>query len=259
MNTPIFIIDNNIIVNDSDSDTSSISTAEEILTYNNFKSNTNIKSQLMEIFIKPIQSYMYLDKDKSQEIIDGFELSLLRLVHIWVSIDGIINFEYLTKHMDLSTTESKELEDFFFENPGVMIDSDFYITDAGIKIRKAWYNFLSNRNFFNYINKFHQLVPDNENFYQFIKYFFPLIKFNENSNNDEIKKLNIIYNSFSTNLYKFHVNYLQNTQIEDSIIYKNFKHNIFVNNTELFIFIGNIKQFVNSNQIIWSKTELKYC
>jgi hypothetical protein len=260
MDTSVFITDNNIIIDDSDSDTSSTSTVEELNTFKNEKSgDSNIKSELMDRFVKPIQSHMYLDKDKSLEIEDGFEVSLLRLLHIWFSSDGVINFNNLTKHMDLEKTESIELEDFFLDNPGVMTDSDFYSTEAGIKIRKSWYEFLSNRAFFSYVNKSHQLAPDNANFFNFIKNFFPLVNFYENLNYNEQEKLNIIYKAFSFSLNKFHVVYSTYTRADNELGHKGFVHNIFINDIELFVLEStSIRKLNNLDQIYWTKTELKY-
>ena len=234
MDTSVFItdniIDNNIIIDDTDSDTSSASTVEELKNSNNEKSSaSNIKSDLMDRFVKPIQSHMYVDKDKSLEIEDGFEVSLLRLLHIWFSSDGIINFDHLTKHMCQEKKESIELEEFFLDNPGVMTDSDFYSSEAGIKIRKSWYEFLSNREFLSYVNNSHQISSDNANFFQFIKYFFPLINFNGNPDFNEQEKLNIIYNEFSFSPNKFRVVYSTYTQTDNEFAHKSFVHNIFIN------------------------------
>jgi hypothetical protein len=257
MDTSIFMTDT-IIINDTDSDTSSTSTVEELKIPNNENSNSNIKLKLIDRFVKPIKSHMYVDKEKSLEIEDGFELSLLRLLHILFSSNGIINFELLTKHMD-SGKESQELEEFFRDNPGVMIDSDFYLSEAGIKIRKAWYEFLSNREFFNYLNKFHQLTPDNVNFFMFIKKFFPLIDFDKNNMHNEHEKLNIIYNSFSSDSNNFHVVYTTYKRGDSPFVHKGFIHNIYINDIELFVLEStNIKKTDNLEQIYWTKTELRY-
>lgn len=260
MDTSVFITDNNIIIDDTDSDTSSASTVEELKISKNEKTDvSSIKLELMDRFVKPIQSHMYIDKDKSLEIEDGFELSLLRLLHIWFSSDGIINFEHLTKYMDREQSESIELEEFFLDNPGVMIDSDFYSSEAGIKIRKSWYEFLSNRVFLSYVNISHQLVPDNTNFFMFIKHFFPLVNFHVNLNNNDHEKLNIIYNAFSFGPNKFHVVYATYTKADNEIRHKSFIHNIFINDIELFVLEStSIRKLNNLDNIYWTKTELRY-
>ena len=235
MDTSVFITNNSIIIDDTDSDTSSTSTADEFKEFTNEKKNeTKRKSNILDKLIKPIQSHMYVDNETLQEIEDGFELSLLRLLHLWFSSDGVINFPNLTKYMDTNKAECKELEEFFIDNPGVMIDSDFYSSDAGIKIRKAWYKFLSDRDFFQYIHGTHQLVPDNSIFFTFIKQFFPLVNTNLNDNDQE--KLNRIYSDFSFGDYKFKVIYSTYSQKDNQIIHKGFIHNIFVNDIELFVF-----------------------
>ena len=169
----------------------------------------------------------------------------------------LINFTYLTKHLDLEKTESIELEDFFLDNPGVMIDSDFYLSKAGIKIRKTWYEFLSNREFFKYLHNTHQLTPDNKNFFSFIKHFFPFVNFNGNYNEQE--KLNIIYDTFSYGSNKFSVFYSTQSHMDGENINNKFTHNIFINNIELFILESeNIRNKSNLEHIYWTKTELRY-
>jgi hypothetical protein len=261
MDTSVFITDNQVIIEDTDSDTSSTSTVEELnILSNGKKVEINIKSELVEKFVKPINSHGFYDKAKSQEIEDGFELSLLRLVHLWFSSDGVINFTNLTKHMDSNKMESKELEEFFIDNPGVMSDSDFYSTDAGIAIRKAWYEFLSGRDFMKYVHETHQLIPSNENFLIFVKQFFPLINFYVNPNSNEQEKLNVIYDAFSFGENKFHVIYSTYSQTDSQIVHKGFVHNIFVNNSELFVLeSAQIRKLIDLDKIYWSKTELRYC
>jgi hypothetical protein len=257
MDTSIFILDNNIIINDSDSDTSTTSTVEELKNHNNKNIESNVKTNIKTEFVKPIQSHSYFDKEQNKDIDDGFELSLLRLLHIWFSKDGVINFSYLTKHMDQEKVESIELEEFFLNNPGVMFDSEFYLSEAGIKNRKSWYEFLSNRKFFKYVHNTNQLSPHNSNFLSFIKEFFPFVNFNEIYNEQE--KLTIIYNTFSYGLYKFSVLYLTDSHIDNENINDKFIHNIFINDIEVFLFESiNIKQISNSNHTYWTKTELRY-
>jgi len=264
MDTSVFITDNNIVIDDTDSDTSSTSTADELKVFSNeIKHSQNIKLQLIEQFVNPIQSNGFYNKTNSQEIEDGFELALLRLVHIWFSSDGVINFTNLTKYMDLNKTVCKEIEEFFIDNPGVMSDSDFYSTDAGIAIRTVWYEFLSAREFFKYVHETHQLVPTNENFFAFVNQFFPLVHFSTNtsasSELNEQDKLNEIYNAFSFGQNKFHVQYSTYTKTENQMIHKGFIHNIFVNNIELFALeSAQIRKFVDLDKIYWTKTELRY-
>jgi len=256
MDTSVFITDNNMVIYDTDSDTSSTSTIDELW---NEKVETNIKSELSDKFVKPIQSHMFFDKESNSEIEDGYELSLLRLVHIWFSSDGVMNFKNLTKYMDGKKAESSQLEDFFVDNPGVMTDSDFYSTDAGIAIRKAWYEFLSNREFFKYVHETHQIAPTNESFLTFVKQFFPLVNIYGNSCDNEQEKLNIIYNSFGFDDYKLHVVYSTYSQTDNQIIHKGFVHNIFVNDVELFVFeSAQIRKLIDLDKIYWTKTELRY-
>ena len=162
--------------------------------------------------------------------------------------------------MDSNKAESRELEEFFIDNPGVMIDSDFYSTDAGIAIRIAWYEFLSGRDFFKYVHETHQLVPTNENFFAFVKQFFPLVNFNANANTNDQDKLIKIYNAFSSEEYKFNVIYSTYSQTDSQIVHKGFVHNIFVNGIELFVLeSAQIRKLTDLDKIYWTKTELRYC
>ena len=258
MDTSVFITDNNMIMDDSDSETSSVSTVEELKNIPVQNKNKSDTVELRNKFPKPINSHEFYDKEQNCNIEDGFELVLLRLVHIWFGTDGVINFPHLTKWMDPNKTESREMEDFFIDNPGIMDDSDFYSTEAGIAVRKAWYKFLSERNFFTYVNKTHQIVPDNNNFLMFVKHFFPLVDFIGNYNEQE--KLDKIYSTLSFGDNKFQVVYSTYSKIVQEMIHKSFVHNISVNKTELFVLEStNIRKTNNLEQIYWTKTELTYC
>ena len=208
MYNDIFIT-NDIIVDDTDSDTSSVSSINNMF-------DTSTKIDLINNLIKPINSYFFFDSEIAQEINDGFELSILRLLHIFFSIDGVINFPLLKQKMDVTNINSVELENFFLDIPGVMYDSDFYLSNCGIKIRKLWYKFLSNRDFFTYINNNHQLEPTSNNFILFFQTFFPLINTN---------KIEYIYDAFSNINYKFTSNN-----------YNGLNHDIYINNIKIFIF-----------------------
>ncbi len=259
MDTSIFITDTNMIMDDTDSETSSTSTVEELKNNKNEnnKPDSNIKNKLASKFPKPIKSHGFHNKEQNQEVDDGFELSLLRLLHILFSSDGVINFAYLTKHMDMNKKESRDLEEFFIDNPGVMDDSDFYSTEAGIAIRKTWYNFLSGREFFTYVKNSHQIAPDISNFLAFVKQFFPLVDFIGNYNDQE--KLDIIYSTFSVADYNFKAVYSTYSRVDNELVHKGFVQNIMVNGTELFVFEStNIKKINNLNKIYWTKTELRY-
>ena len=256
MNTSLFITNTDIIEDDSDSDTSSTSTIEELNEQFHVNNNDSIKNKLKNKLVKPIKSCMYFDKDKNENVEDGYELVILRFLHIFFSTDGVIKFNHLSNLMDMDKKECRELEDFFVDNPGVMTDSDFYSSDAGIKIRKEWYDFLSNREFFTYVHVSHQLFPDNKNFLLFIKHFFPLINFIDESNDQE--KLDVIYShfNFENNLQVVYSTYFK---IENDFIHKSFIHNISVNKIDLFIIEStSVIQVNNINKLFFTKTELRY-
>ena len=257
MDTSIFITDTNIIQSDSDSSTSSASTADELIQTVQLNANSNYKNILIDQFVKPIKSHGFFDREQNKVIEDGFELALLRLSHIFFSSNGVMNFTRLTKWMDMNKLESQELEEFFLDNPGVMDDSDFYSSEAGISIRKAWYNFLSNRNFFTYIHSTHQIVPDISNWFAWINNFFPAINFSNGQNEQD--KLNIIYSALSWTDTNFQVIYSSFKKTNNEIEQYGFIQNIIVNGIELFLFEStNIKKQTNINQIYWTKTELSY-
>ncbi len=264
MDTSIFITDTNMILSDSDSSTSSASTADELNCQSSqqgqqdqVSSNQNYKNILVEQFVKPIKSHGFFDKEQNKVIEDGFELVLLRLSHLFFSSDGVINFPRLTKWMDQTNLESQELEEFFLNNPGVMDDSDFYSTDAGIAIRKAWYGFLSGREFFTYIHSTHQIAPTITNWFMWIKSFFPKITWDDNLSDHE--KINLIYSMFSWQNVKFQAVYSTYCKLNGDIIHKSFVHNIIINSIELFILESStIRKSHSPEEIYWTKTELTY-
>ena len=65
MDTSVFITDNNMVIEDTDSDTSSTSTAEELTVFAKDKVDSNIKSDLASKFVKPIGSHGFYNKAKS--------------------------------------------------------------------------------------------------------------------------------------------------------------------------------------------------
>lgn len=259
MDTSIFITDTNMILSDSDSSTSSASTADELnyKPYQLDQVNSNYKNMLVEQFVKPIKSHGFFDKEQNKVIEDGFELVLLRLSHLFFCSDGVINFPRLTKWMESTNLESQELEEFFLDNPGVMDDSDFYSTDAGIAIRKAWYGFLSGRAFFTYIHSTHQIEPTISNWFVWIKSFFPKITWDDKLSDHE--KINLIYSMFSWQNVEFQAVYSTYCKLNGDIIHKSFVHNIIVNSIELFILESStVRKSHSPEEIYWTKTELSY-
>jgi hypothetical protein len=237
MDMSIFITDNNMILDDSDSETSSTSTVDELKCYKYCNEcddlHINTRDQLANKFVKPIKSHGFYYKEQNIEIQDDFELTLLRLVHIFFGSDGVIDFTRLTKYMDSNDSKSRQLEDFFLEYPGIMDDSDFYSSEAGIKIRITWYYFLSGKDFFTYLHQTHQIIPSNDSFLSFITIFFPLINFNNLYTVQD--KLSIIYSAFSFLNVDFDVVYVSNSQIDNKLILDKFTHHIIINGVKLFL------------------------
>ena len=250
-----------IIADDTDSATSSASTIEELneqfhlneqfqlIDINNLEQT--VRNKLKNKLIQPIKSYTYFDRDKGVDVEDSYELVLLRLLHLFFSIDGFINFNYLTINMNMDIKECQEIEEFFINYPGVMIDSDFYSSDAGIIIRKQWYEFLSNRDFFTYVHVNHMLFPSNNNFLIFIKHFFPLINFFNNPNDQA--KLDVIYSHFNCE-NNFKVCYSTYSKIESKFI-----HNISVNDINLFIIESiSVTELNDQTKLDFTQTKLRY-
>jgi hypothetical protein len=131
MEKSIFIYTDDII--DTDSTTS---TASEDYLENYYPKSDELKNSL----IKPILPKPFIDPVSGQEIDDSYELSLLRIFHLIFGSDGIINFNNLTKYMDLNKKECQDLYDFFIDYPGIFDDYQFYYSDAGIIIRKNGLN-----------------------------------------------------------------------------------------------------------------------
>lgn len=263
MNLDFFISNNDKtcgIIDDSDSDTSTTSDADDFKSNQSNKSNINsIKNNelelLLESLVKPIGSYSFYNKWINKEINDGFELSLFRFLHIMFSTNGRICFNKLTKYMDKNKSECVELEDFLIDNPGVMTDSDFYSTEAGIKIRIEWYNFLSSRTFFTYVHESNQIFPSNENFYSFVSAFFPLVDFNILKSDQDM--VDYIYKILSSDDLVFTVNYQFSTETSNGRELNTFDHFIKICGFPIYNFKSSYFMDLNSKKLIWTKTQIQ--
>ena len=128
---------NNKVYSESDSTTSTTSYEEE-----KFDDTIKMVNIFKEQLIKPVMYQSFNRQYSDQEIDDSFELALLRFLHLVFSVDGVINFDNLTKYMDDSLS-CNTLKEYFEENPGVMNDYEFYYTGAGTDIRAKFYDLLS--------------------------------------------------------------------------------------------------------------------
>jgi hypothetical protein len=226
----------------TDSDTSTASSIKSLDDANN--------SLLKSCLIQPVLPRAFINPCTNNEINDAFELSLLRFIHLIFSTDGIINFTNLTSIMDLNNLQSRELYDFFIDNPGVMNDYSFYYSDAGIHLRIKWCNFLMSRPF-EYKNN--QLHPCINNFFNFFEHF-TTIKFNNIDLNlsPEQNKLNIIYS---------HLNWNWKSLSVTSGVYKTPNTNSFIQNiviNGINMFVWEIMSVRENNNEIFASSEFRY-
>ena len=236
MEKSIFIYTDDII--DTDSTTS---TASEDYLENYYPKSDELKNSL----IKPILPKPFIDPASGQEIDDSYELSLLRFMHLIFGNDGIINFNNLTKYMDLNKKECQELQDFFIDYPGIFDDYQFYYSDAGINIRKKWFELIS------------LLISEFtfQNHIKLLENFFPKLIINLNNPVDILEE---IYSQLNFNWDSFQVKCEEIQEEQDTSTSKILNQKIFIN--DLFIFIWSItiiKDKINYN-IIFLNSELRY-
>jgi hypothetical protein len=208
--------------NDTDSSTSTASPANE-----NF--DDKYEGQLYPILGSTIKM-VSTNSNQDIELIDDFEICLLRILHIIFSVDGVMDLTKLSSFMDVDKNECEDLYEFFMENRGVMIESEYYRTTAGIELRKSWIELLSKREFFTYIQDKYKLSCDINNFYMFIKYFLPKVEFNLDLIDQD--KLSQIYKILDININVI-VGVYQN--INEQFIHKGFIQNFTINNKEIYI------------------------
>jgi len=247
MEKSIFIYNNDI---DTDSNTSTPS--EDYLSYYYPKKSDELKNSL----IKPILPKPFNDPNTGIEIDDCFELSMLRLLQLIFGSNGIINFNNLTKYMDLDKKECQELYEFFLDNPGIFPDYEFYYSNAGIMLRKKWVDFLSKRNF-EYKKDDSIIYPNIKNQIKLLEKFFPKLNTNYNTNNDILYE---IYNQLNFNWDSLKVKYNESQKIINTSIHNTFNQYIYIN--ELLIFVWSMTNIIeetnNITTIIYSNSELKY-
>jgi hypothetical protein len=227
------------IFNDTDSTTSTAS--EDYLKNYYPKKSDELKNSL----IKPILPKPFNDPNTGLEIDDCYELSLLRFFHLIFGSDGIINFTNLTKYMDLNKKECQELQDFFLDYPGIFNDYQFYYSDAGIIIRKKWFELINLS-----ISEF-----TIQNQIKLLENFFPKLIINSNNTNDILEE---IYNQLNFNWDSFQVKCYESYEELNTSISKILNQKIFINDSLIFIWsITTIKDKINSN-VVYFNSELIY-
>jgi len=233
----IFIYTDDII--DTDSTTSS---ASEDYLENYYLKSDELKNSL----IKPILPKPFIDPTTGLEIDDCYELSLLRFMHLIFGSNGIINFNNLTKYMDLNKKECQDLYDFFIDYPGIFDDYQFYYSDAGIIIRRKWYELIS----------FIILKFNIQDHIKLFKNFFPKIIINSKNSLDILED---IYSHFNFNWDSLQVKCNEIQEEFDNNVNMILNQKILINNILIFIWsITTIKNKITNNSI-YLNSEIKYC
>jgi len=192
---------------------------------------------------------------------NSFEVSILRILHILFSEDNTIIHNRLHQYMDNSIW-CNNIKEFFYDNPGVMKDANFYKTNAGIYLIEQWVELLEDQNFFTYnLETNREISPNITNFLSFIYNTFPLLKKEDSDNMQTI--LTNIYTQLNVDIGIVFVSYLKclpNNQIHKSTI-----QHIYINNNKIselcYIWeIVEILETYNINQTItiYSESELKF-
>jgi len=237
MEKSIFIYTDDII--DTDSTTSS---ASEDYLENYYPKLDELKNSL----IKPILPKPFIDPTTGLEIDDCYELSLLRFMHLIFGSNGIINFNNLTKYMDLNKKECQDLYDFFIDYPGIFDDYQFYYSDAGIIIRRKWYELIS----------FIILKFNIQDHIKLFKNFFPKIIINSKNSLDILED---IYSHFNFNWDSLQVKCNEIQEEFDNNVNMILNQKILINNILIFIWsITTIKNKITNNSI-YLNSEIKYC
>lgn len=176
-------------MSETDSSTSSISTS--------IQDNDMIIEAKENFLLEPI---IYMN--------NSFEVCLLRIIHILFSEDNTMQHNRLHQYMDNSDW-CNMIKDFFYENPGVMKDANFYKTSNGIALIDQWIALLSYKNFFTYKknNSMNEIIPHLDNFFSFIFNTFPLVKRDDSGNMHTI--LNSIYSQLNKNTGIVYARYLK--------------------------------------------------
>jgi len=226
-----FIINNRQMESETDSETSTTSEAKELGDLNSDKTKMRLK------LIEPI---MGRDINLNNTIInDSFEITLLRLLHLFFNNDQRINFKNLEK------VGNNELVDFFIDNSGIMKDSEFYSSEAGINLRQKWAEFLSNRNF-TYIKNNYQIVPNIENFIKFFEIFFPIIFENIEANiKPNIQSILLeIYSKLNYDFESVKIDYATYNKNSLNLKHSSEIQNIWINGLEIYVI-----EFINLSEI----------
>jgi hypothetical protein len=246
---------------ESDSDSSTSTTSYEAHDWVNeaqtVENASTVKNILKEQLIQPVMGKPFKPLFSENEIDDSFELALLRFLHLIFSVDGVINFDNLTKYMDMSNPNCNKLHEYFMNNPGVMTDYSFYYSNAGIDIRTKWIELLSGYNFFTYKGNKQEIQPNVENFFEFFENFFPNLDSSGNTIQEKLDTMLPQLNFNFESLEAIHSNYQKITfdSIHNSTIF-----NLRINGIDLFVFEFTKLKDMNDGQPVevFSDCEFRY-
>lgn len=252
-------IDNTVFVNktvdntDSESDSSTSTPSEDFMS--SFYPNPS--NDIKKFLIKPVLPKPFFDSNNDVEIDDCFELSLLRFIQLIFGSNGVINLTNLGKFMDLTIKECEELYDFFLDNPGIFVDSNFYYSDAGVNLRKKWLELLSGRNF-EYKKANSIIQPSIKNFIKFLENFLPKLKINNELAINFL--LEEVYSQINFNWESLELVYGEHQKIVGTTIHQSSIQNIVINKTPVFVWeMSIIKEVIEDTPIeIYSNSELRY-
>ena len=205
----------------SETDSSTSSASDDML-------DNNINSDLLEPIICTNNS---------------FEVCILRILHILFSEDNTMQHNRLHKYMDNSEW-CNNVKEYFYDNPGVMKDANFYKTNTGQAILDSWSTLL------------HDRTPNINNFINFIFNTFPLLERIDSSNIMTI--LNSLYSQLNSKIGIIYTRYLKslpNNQSNKGTI----QHIYITNNQQVKLcYIWEMLEIIETDNIIYSESELRF-
>jgi hypothetical protein len=179
---------------------------------------------------------------------NSFEVCILRILHILFSEDNTIVHSRLHQYMDDSKW-CDTIKEYFYDNPGVMKDANFYKTNTGIILLEKWVSILNT------------MTPDLNNFINFMVTTFPLLKREDSSNIMTI--LNSIYSQLNKNIRIEYVKYLKS--LPHNQTHKSIIQHIYININQRFelCYIWELIELSEADataklNIIYSDSELRF-
>jgi hypothetical protein len=245
----------------TDTDSSTSTTSYEVHDYVDeaqvVETAATMKNILREQLVQPIMGKPFKPLFSENEIDDSFELSLLRFIHLVFSVDGVINFDNLTTHMDMSNPNCIKLYEYFMNNPGIMNDYSFYYSNAGVDLRTKWVELLANINSFTYKGNNQEIDPVMENLFEFFEQFFP--KLNQDGYTIQ-QKLTNMYDQLNFNFETFEVVQSSYQKIVVNSLHHGILQNIRINGIDMYVWeMTKLKDISSGNPVeLFSDSEFRY-